>query len=117
MFIVIIYYYICIAIIDSRHIYGKRLAFIPSMYESFSLYKSNIDFLYLILKGIKSINEQYNKDNDYIDKYKSVKLWCSADLGTCRIHPQFCTAWNFEVLGIEDIKIIVEDETPAWEKK
>lgn len=50
-------------------------------------------------------------------KYKGCYLWCSADLGTCRIHPQFCTAWNFEILGIEDIKIIVEDETPAWEKK
>ena len=55
---------------------NEFFAFIPSMYESFSLYKSNIDFLYLILKGIKSINEQYNKDNDYIDKYKSVKfIW------------------------------------------
>ena len=48
---------------------NEFFAFIPSMYESFSLYKSNIDFLYLILKGIKSINEQYNKDY-FIDMQK-----------------------------------------------
>ena len=55
---------------------NEFFSFIPTMDESISLYKSNIDFLYLILKGIKSINEQYNKDNDYIDKYKSVKfIW------------------------------------------
>lgn len=44
--------------------------------------------------------------------YKGCYLWCSANLGTCRITPQFCTNWNYEVLSIQDMKIIVEDETP-----
>ena len=37
--------------------------------------------------------------------YKGVFLWCTADLGTCRIHPQFCTTWHHEMVGIEDIRL------------
>lgn len=49
-------------------------------------------------------------------RYKGCFLWCTADLGTCRIHPQFCTNWQFEIIGIEDIKIMMQEEKPpAWE--
>lgn len=48
--------------------------------------------------------------------YKGVYLWCRADLGTCRIHPQFCTTWNYEMVSIEDIKVIVEESPTAWEE-
>lgn len=41
-------------------------------------------------------------------KYKSVKLWCSADLGVCRVTPMFLTDDNFNLIPIEDINIIVE---------
>lgn len=44
--------------------------------------------------------------------YKGVYLWCYADLGTCRIHPMFCTNYRHELKPIEDIKIEV-DETPS----
>lgn len=47
--------------------------------------------------------------------YKGVYLFCYADLGTCRIHPQFCTTWSFDMVGIEDIKIIMEEGPPAWQ--
>ena len=47
--------------------------------------------------------------------YKGVFLWCTADLGTCRIHPQFCTTWHHEMVGIEDIKVIVDDGPSAWD--
>lgn len=47
--------------------------------------------------------------------YKGVYLWCYADLGTCRIHPQFCTTWNYEMVSIEDIKVIVDEGPAAWE--
>lgn len=49
-------------------------------------------------------------------KYKGCYLWCAADLGTCRIHPQFCTSWRLEMLGIEDIKVIIDDGPAAWDK-
>ena len=49
--------------------------------------------------------------------YKGCYLWCSADLSTCRIQPQFCTTWNHSLLGIEDIKIIVDDTPAPWEKE
>lgn len=47
--------------------------------------------------------------------YKGVYLWCSADLSTCRIQPQFCTTWRHELVGIEDIKIIVDEGPAVWE--
>lgn len=48
--------------------------------------------------------------------YKGVYLWCAADLGTCRIHPQFCTTWSHQMVSIEDIKVVVDDGPPAWER-
>lgn len=47
--------------------------------------------------------------------YKGVYLWCTADLGTCRVHPQFCTTWHYEMVSIEDIKVIVDEGPAAWE--
>lgn len=47
-------------------------------------------------------------------RFKGVFLWCAADLGTCRIHPQFCTSWRHELIPIEDAKIIIDDEKGAF---
>ena len=44
-------------------------------------------------------------------RYKGVYLWCKADLGVCRIKPMFCTSYDFEMQNIDDIKIIVEEES------
>lgn len=38
-------------------------------------------------------------------KWKSVYLWCKADLGICQINPIFATTWNYEFLPINNIKI------------
>lgn len=43
-------------------------------------------------------------------KYKGVYLWCKADLGTCRVKPMFCTTYNYEIINMEDIKIVTEEE-------
>jgi len=40
-------------------------------------------------------------------KFKSVKLWCAADLSTCRVKPLFLTDDNYNIIQIEDIDIIV----------
>lgn len=42
-------------------------------------------------------------------KYKGVYLWCKADLGCCRIKPMFCTSWDYEMINLENIKIVVEE--------
>lgn len=42
-------------------------------------------------------------------RYKGVYLWCKSDLSTCRIKPMFATTWDYEILAIEDLKIITED--------
>lgn len=42
-------------------------------------------------------------------RYKSVILWCNADLGTCRIRPMFLTDFQYEWIGIEDLKVIIND--------
>ena len=42
-------------------------------------------------------------------RYKSVVLWCDADLGTCRIKPMFLTDFQYEWIGIDDLKIVIND--------
>jgi hypothetical protein len=43
-------------------------------------------------------------------RYKGVYLFCKADLGTCRIQPMFCTTYDYEMVSIDNIKIMVEEE-------
>ena len=72
-----------------------------------------------ILEGNKNLQKPNIKLSIYKNRrgrYKGCFLWCSADLGTCRIHPQFCTNWRMEMLSIEDIKVIVDEGPAAWEQ-
>lgn len=41
--------------------------------------------------------------------YKGIYLWCKANLSTCRVKPQFATDWTLELIGMEDIKIIIDE--------
>ena len=42
-------------------------------------------------------------------RYKGVYLWCKGNLGTCRVNPMFCTGYDYEIIGINDLKIITEE--------
>ena len=42
-------------------------------------------------------------------RYKSVVLWCDADLGTCRIKPIFLTDFQYEWIGIDDLKVVIQE--------
>ena len=44
-------------------------------------------------------------------RYKGIYLWCKADLGCCRIKPMFATTYDYEIIPIDDMKIILEDES------
>jgi replicative DNA helicase len=44
-------------------------------------------------------------------RYKSVILWCKADLGCCRIQPMFCTTYDYELVTMDDIKIRLQEES------
>ena len=44
-------------------------------------------------------------------RYKGIYLWCKADLGCCRIKPMFATTYDYELIPIDDVKIILEDES------
>ena len=44
-------------------------------------------------------------------RYKGLYLWCKADLGCCRIKPMFATTYDYEMIPIDDIKIILEEES------
>ena len=75
------------------------------------------------LEPILSNNPNLLKPNVKISVYKNRRgsykgcyLWAYADLGTCRINPQFCTTWHHEMLSIEDIKVIVDEGPAPWEK-
>lgn len=43
-------------------------------------------------------------------RYKGVYLFCKADLGTCRIQPIFCTTYDYELVNVNNIKIVVEED-------
>ena len=43
-------------------------------------------------------------------KYKDVILWCSSNLGTCKIKPLFLTNYDYHLLDIEDLNIIVHSK-------
>jgi hypothetical protein len=47
-------------------------------------------------------------------RYKGIYLWCKADLGCCRVQPMFATTYDYELLSINDMKIITEDEPSAF---
>lgn len=44
-------------------------------------------------------------------RYKGIYLWCKADLGCCRVEPMFCTTYDYEMQSIDDIKIVLEEES------
>lgn len=44
-------------------------------------------------------------------KYKGIYLWCKANLGTCRIEPLFMTTWGYELINVDDIRIMVKEES------
>ena len=70
------------------------------------------------LEPILSKNGQFQQPNLKLSiyknrrgRFKSVFLWCYSDLGTCRINPMFMTDFQYEFIGIEDLKIFVEEES------
>lgn len=38
-------------------------------------------------------------------RYKSVYLWCKADLGCCKIQPLFATTWTYDYVQMSNLKI------------
>ena len=47
-------------------------------------------------------------------RYKGIYLWSKADLGCCRIKPMFATTYGYELIAIDDMKIILEDDESAF---
>ena len=44
-------------------------------------------------------------------RYKGIYLWCNADYGVCRFKPMFATTWNYEIIAMEDLKILTEEQS------
>ena len=42
-------------------------------------------------------------------RYKGVYLWTKGEYGTCRFKPMFATTWAYEIVKIDDLKIITEE--------
>jgi replicative DNA helicase len=47
-------------------------------------------------------------------RYKGVYLWCKSDLGCCRVEPMFATTYDYEMINIDDTKIVVNNEKGAF---
>lgn len=76
------------------------------------------------LEPILSANPRFQVPNIKISIYKNRRgaykgcyLWAVADLGVCRVHPQFCTSWRMDMMSIEDIKVVLDDEPAPWEEE
>lgn len=76
------------------------------------------------LKPILQANPSFQVPNIKISIYKNRRgaykgcyLWAVADLGICRVHPQFCTTWRLDMMNIEDIKVVLDDDPAPWEKE
>lgn len=46
-------------------------------------------------------------------RYKSVLLWCKANLGCCRIQPVFMTDFQYQLQNVDNLVINVEKPS-AW---
>ena len=44
-------------------------------------------------------------------RYKGLYLWCTADLGCCRVKPMFATTYDYEMIPIDDIRISLDEES------
>ena len=42
-------------------------------------------------------------------RYKGIYLWCKADLGTCRVEPMFATTYTYEIIEINNLKILTQE--------
>ena len=49
-------------------------------------------------------------------RYKGIYLWCKANLGTCRIQPMFATTYDYEIVQINNLSIMVEETEGAFEQ-
>jgi len=47
-------------------------------------------------------------------RYNHLFLWCTTDLGICRINPQFVTSYFYEPIEIEDLIIKIKDMPSAF---
>ena len=62
------------------------------------------------------INNNFDKPNIKLSiyknrrgRYKGIYLWCKADLGTCRIQPMFATTYTYEIVQIDNLKIMTTE--------
>ena len=43
-------------------------------------------------------------------RYKGIYLWCKADLGCCRVKPIFATTYTYELVQIDNLKILTTEQ-------
>ena len=55
--------------------------------------------------GFKQPNMKISVYKNRRGRWKSIYLWCDADLGTCRVRPMFATSWSYELVQIQNYKI------------
>ena len=60
--------------------------------------------------AITTPNLVYHIYKNRRSQHSGVKLWCSANLGICRVTPVFITNNTYKVIPIENYKIVVEED-------
>ena len=71
------------------------------------------------LEALKDLIKQNGFDTPTIKKvvyknrgeYKNIFIWCTADLGTCRINPIFVTDYSYKLLDIPNLIIDIKEKS------
>ena len=69
----------------------------------------NLDVI-LTNTGFKKPNLKISVYKNRRGRWKSIYLWCDADLGTCRIRPIFATGYSYDLIQINNYKIETIDK-------
>lgn len=70
------------------------------------------------VKALEPLLSTFEKPEIKISVYKNrrggftgIYLWCKANLSTCRIIPMFATGWDYQLININETKIILKEES------
>ena len=60
-------------------------------------------------RGLEQPNLKISIYKNRRGKYNHILLWCKADLGICRINPIFATDYNYQLIDMEDLRIVINE--------
>ena len=60
-------------------------------------------------KGLEMPNLKISIYKNRRGKYNHILLWCKANLGICRIEPIFATEYDYRLIDMEELRIVIDE--------